>query len=204
MRNRHSIQRKITLLSALLFLFPICVQASEQVSDEHEADRKALLKLLAVVETAINKNEISTLLPYLDENVVITHQNAHVARGKEEVVSYNEKMTKGPDAVIKKLTTTATNGGPAYFHGDDVAIGYGTAVDHVVLKSGMEFILDVAWSATLIKKDGVWMAAAIHFSTNVMDNAILNKARGLAWWTGGIGILLGLMFGWFLRSRKRS
>ncbi|MEN8180079.1 MAG: hypothetical protein ABFS39_15865 [Pseudomonadota bacterium] len=113
-------------------------------------------------------------------------------------------MTKGPDAPIKKLTTQATIGGPAYFHGNDMAIGYGTAVDQVELQSGQSFSLDVAWSATLIKQQGIWKAAAIHFSTNVLDNAILRKVRNMIWWAGGGGILVGLVVGWLLGKRKRS
>ena len=113
-------------------------------------------------------------------------------------------MTKGPDAPIKKLTTKATIGGPAYFHGNDMAIGYGTAVDQVELKSGQGFSLNVAWSAALIKKEGIWKAAAIHFSTNVLDNAILRQVRKMIWWSGGGGIVLGLLIGWFFGIRKHS
>lgn len=196
----------ITALSIIfLTLFNASLPAFAEefgTADAHEADRVVLRKLLADIELAINENEISKLLPYLDENVVITHQNAHVARGKAEVVSYNEKMTKGPDAPIKKLTTKATIGGPAYFHGNDMAIGYGTAVDQVELKSGQEFSLNVAWSAALIRKEGIWKAAAIHFSTNVLDNAVLRQVRKMVWWSGGGGVVLGLVAGWFFGRRK--
>jgi hypothetical protein len=178
--------------------------AASALADPHEADRQALRDLLVEIERAINANDIASLLPYLDDNVVITHQNAHVAHGRQAVVSYNEKMTQGPDAPIKKLTTKATIGGPAYFHGDDTAIGYGTAVDQVELQSGQSFTLDVAWSATLIKRAGAWKAAAIHFSTNVLDNAILRQARKLIWWAAAGGVLLGLVVGWLLGRRRQA
>ena len=197
-------------ITTLITLFLVLLSASPPVfaevpvtADAHEADRLALRRLLADVELAINENEISKLLPYLDDNIVITHQDAHVVRGKEEVISYNEFMTKGPDAPIKKLRTKAAIGGPAYFHGNDTAIGYGTAVDQVELKSGQAFSLDVAWSATLIKKEGVWKAAAIHFSTNVLDNAVLRLVRNRIWWAGGGGLLLGLAVGWWFGKRHR-
>lgn len=176
--------------------------AAASSPDPHEADRLALRKLLKSVESAINVNKVETLLPYLDDNVVITHQNAHVAKGKAEVVSYNDKMTKGADAPIKKLTTVASIGGPAYFHGDNMAVGYGTAVDQIELRSGQSFSLDVAWTATLVKKEDTWKAAAIHFSTNVLDNAILRQVKTMAWWVGGGGLLLGLLIGWFIGRRK--
>jgi ketosteroid isomerase-like protein len=177
---------------------------TDSASDPHETDRLALRKLLKNVEIAINANQIETLLPYLDDNVVITHQNAHVAKGKDAVVSYNEKMTKGADAPIKKLTTTAKIGGPAYFHGDNMAVGYGTAVDQVELRTGQSFSLDVAWTATLVKKEGTWKAAAIHFSTNVLDNAILRQVKTMALWIGVGILLLSLLTGWiFGRCRTR-
>jgi len=194
------------LLSVIYFtLLAMPVFAGEsKMTDPHEADRKILRELLANVERAINENDISQLLPYLDDDIIITHQNAHVAKGKNEVIRYNEEMTKGPDAPIKKLTTKATHGGPAYFHGDDMAIGYGTAVDRVELNSGQTFTLNVAWTASLVKKQGTWKAASIHFSTNVLDNAILRKVRNTIWWIGGGGIVLGLVIGWLIGRRRRS
>ena len=194
----------LLVLQLIVFTFyPYPLPAEPTEADPHAADRQALRELLGKVEAAINENDIAKLRPYLDEKLVITHQNAHVARGIDEVIRYNEQMTKGPDAPIMKLTTKASIGGPAYFHGDNLAIGYGTAVDRIELRSGQAFSLDVAWSATLVKKEGTWKAAAIHFSTNVLDNAILRAVRKMVWWAAGGGILLGLLIGWLLGRRKR-
>jgi cellobiose-specific phosphotransferase system component IIC len=55
----------------------------------------------------------------------------------------------------------------------------------------------------VVKKDGVWKAASIHFSTNVLDNAILNRVRDMLWWIGGGGVLLGLVIGWLIGKRRR-
>ncbi len=197
--------RSILIICLSLFTAATSTLASTPATaDPYAESRQALRDLLVHVEQAVNANDIARLRPYLDEQVVITHQNAHVARGVDEIISYNKQMTQGPEAPIKKLTTKASIGGPAYFHGPDMAIGYGTAVDQIELKSGQAFSLDVAWSATLIRKEGVWKAAAIHFSTNVLDNAILRQVRQMIWWVGGGGILLGLLVGWVLGKRRRA
>lgn len=86
----------------------------------------------------------------------------------------------------------------------NTAIGYGTAVDQVELRSGQTFALDVAWTATLVRKGGTWKAAAIHFSTNLLDNAVLRKTRETAWWFGGGGVLLALLAGVILGRRSGS
>ncbi len=200
-----NMMRSSLALALILLTSSVAIIAEEHTPpDTHQADRQQLRKLLVDIEAAINANQVEKLLPYLDDNVVITHQNAHVVKGKDEVISYNKLMTQGSDAPIKKLTTKATIGGPAYFHGDNVAIGYGTAVDQVELASGQTFSLQVAWSTTLVKKAGVWKAASIHFSTNVMDNAVLRQLKKMLWWVGGGSLVLGLLIGGFIGSRKRK
>ncbi|MEN8180078.1 MAG: hypothetical protein ABFS39_15860 [Pseudomonadota bacterium] len=83
--RKHFYPSITTLFIIFLIFFntslPVFAEESG-AADTHEADRQVLRKLLADIELAINENEIAKLLPYLDDNVVITHQNAHVARGK--------------------------------------------------------------------------------------------------------------------------
>jgi len=188
---------KPVLFLTLFTVFTQGANAADSADTNHEQDRAMLRSLLADIEGAINRNDMVYLSQYLDDDVVITHQNAHVAKGKQAFIDYNRKMTQGPDAVIKKLSTKASIGGPAFFHGDNTAIGYGTSVDDIELTSGKKFRLDVAWTATLIKANEQWKAAAIHFSTNVLDNAILDATRQTIWWIGGGLAIAGLAIGWF-------
>lgn len=193
---------KVLTLSGLFTLSSHLVIAAESTDpDPYETDRQQMRNMLAEVERGINERDISLILNYMDDNVIITHQNAHVAKGKAEVKSYNEKMMSGPKATIKSLTTKASVGGPAIFHGDS-AIAYGTAIDNIELTSGKKFQLKVAWTASLVKKEGQWKASAIHFSTNALDNAILNMTRSYIWYGTGGGAVLGLILGWFFGRRK--
>lgn len=195
---------KSVLFVTFIAIFSQGAYAGDTTDLNHEQDRKMLRSLLVDIEDAINRNDMVYLSQYLDDDVVITHQNAHVAKGKQAFIDYNRKMTQGPDAVIKKLTTKASIGGPAYFHGDNTAIGYGTSIDDIELTSGKKFKLDVAWTATLIKTDEKWKAAAIHFSTNVLDNAILDATRKTFWWIGGGLAIAGLVIGWFAGRRSSA
>lgn len=195
---------KSVLFLAFITIFSQLAYAADSADTDHEQDRQMLRSLLTDIEDAINRNDMVYLSKYLDENVVITHQNAHVAKGRQAFIDYNRQMMQGPDAVIKKLSTKARIGGPAFFHGENTAIGYGTAVDDIELTSGTKFSLDVAWTATLIKSDDQWKAAAIHFSTNILDNAILDTTRQTIWWIGGGLGIAGLVTGWFAGRKSKA
>jgi len=166
--------------------------------DPHEEDRRALRVIFADIETGINKPDLELILRHLDEDVVITYQNAHVARGKDAVRAYNTQMIATADSPVKALTTKAVIGGPALFHAD-TAIGYGTTQDHMVLRTGQTIDLAAAWSSTLVKKNGLWKVAAIHFSTNVLDNGVLHSTQrmmiGAAIIATGIALLIGFVLG---------
>jgi hypothetical protein len=111
-------------------------------------------------------------------------------------------MIKGATPIVRKLTTTATLGGPAVFYGD-TAIAFGTTVDRFELTDGLDFTLNANWSTTVVKTDGQWRVAALHFSTNLFDNALLNAARRLAMYAAGGAFLLGIVLTWLV-MRKRG
>lgn len=194
--------------SAVPFLFVILSQSFSQFAlaeiDLRQDDRQQFRAMLVDIETGINTNNLNLVLQHLEQDVIITYQNGEVARGKEAVIAFNKRMMDGPDAVVKSLYTKAKVSAPALFYGD-TAIAYGISTDHMKLAGGLEFKLDAHWSTTLIKKQGTWKAAAIHFSTNVLDNEIVNKTKKMVWiagiGTGIVGLALGFLFG---RTRKNK
>ena len=135
----------------ILLSYSTLLAANTANLDPRDIDRQALRVIFADIETGINKADLELLLRHLDENVVITYQNAHVARGKDAVRAYNTQMIAGADSPVKSLTVRAAIGGPAIFHGD-TAIGYGTTQDHMELRTGQTIDLHAAWSSTLVKK----------------------------------------------------
>lgn len=199
----------ITLLFALsLLLFGMQARAANapalDPSGGRVEDRQQLRVLLDAMEAGVNKLDIEALLKLAQPDVVITWQNAEVSRGQEQVRAYYNRMVKGGAPIVRSLGTKATLGGPAVFYGD-TAVAYGTMVDRYELADGLDFTLNADWSTTVVKVDGQWKVAALHFSTNLFDNALLNAAKRVAWYAAGGAFLLGvLLTGLVMRLRRRA
>jgi len=171
-------------------------------SDPYAADREQMRAMLADVEAALNAHDFSQAARHLDENGVITYYNAEVTQGHEEGISYFNRMLKDAAAVVKEYSVTSEVSAPAVFHGD-TAVAYGTTEEHFKLAEGLEFVLNGRWSTTLQKKQDGWKIIALHFSSNLFDNPLLNNAKRLNWIVGGAafaaGILLMFIFGRVVR-----
>jgi len=172
--------------------------------DPHAADRTALKAMLADIEKALNDRNIQAALKHLHADVIITYYNAEVTRGHDEAVAYFNRMMEGAGAIVKAYSTEAEVGSPAVFLGD-TAVAYGTTTESYKLAAGLEFTLQGNWSTTVQKQDGQWMVRAIHFSTNLFDNPLLNNAQRMGWWTAGGGFVVGLVVMWIVgRVRRRA
>ena len=164
-------------------------------------DRQQLRVLLDRMEAAISALDIDAVLKLTQPEVIVTWQNAEVSRGQAQVRAYYDRMIKGGAPIVKRFSTKATLGAPAVFYGDS-ATAYGTTVDTYDLADGMSFTLNANWSTTIVKADGEWKVAALHFSTNLFDNALLDAAKRAAWIAGGAAFLVGLLVGWLVFRRR--
>ena len=167
-------------------------------------DRQQLRTLLDQMEAAIGNLDIEAALKLTQAEVIVTWQNDEVSRGHEQVRAYFNRMIKGSAPIVKKYSTKATLGGPAVFYGDS-AVAYGTNVDRYELAEGLDFTLNANWSTTIVKVDGQWKVAALHFSTNLFDNALLNAAKRITWYAAGAAFLVGALLTWLvLRLRRKQ
>lgn len=165
-------------------------------------DRQQLRTLLEQMEKAISALDIDGVLKLLQPDAIVTWQNAEVSRGHAQIKAYHERMIKGANPIVKKFSTKATLGGPAVFYSDS-AVAYGTTVDTFELTEGLSFTLNANWSATSVKVDGQWKVAALHFSTNLFNNPLLNNAKNMMWVAAGVAFVLGVIAGLLLmRMRK--
>lgn len=144
---------------------------------------------------AINSQDLNRLLNHLAPNVVVTFQNAEVARGRDGVRAYYDKMTKGPGALVQTYDTAVTVDELTILYGDDTGVAFGTSRDHFKLSSGAELTVDGRWTATLVRGEGRWMVASFHASANMFDNPILYKMKTTAYITALFGFVMGVIIG---------
>ena len=189
-------------LTLCLFLSFIAAPSLAQ-DDARQADRDAMLVILGGIEKALNDRDISAALEYMDENVIITFQDATVTQGPAAAEEYYNRMMEGAANIVDEFSTVADVSAPAIFHGD-TAVAHGTNIDTYVLARGLEFTLNANWSTTLQKRDDQWVVVALHFSTDLFDNSLLNKALRMNKIMGAGGVIVGLLLMWVVgRVRKK-
>lgn len=188
-------------LSVLLLLLGLSLSGQAQ---EREQDRAMMRDMLAEIEQALNDQDFEAILRHTHEDVVITYYNAEVTRGHAAAREYFERMIKGSNAVVKEYSTRGEVSAPAVFHGD-TAVAYGTTVENYKLAAGLEFTLNGRWSTTMLKVGDEWKVIALHFSSNLFDNPLLNNANRGVWISASVAfvvaVILMLIVG-RLRSRK--
>jgi len=182
-------------------------QATAAPEDPAHDELRALMKEFIAV---YNSGNLDKLVTYLDDNVVITWQNAHVDKSPQEVKAYFERMTKGPNRIVEKSSIAPEPDALSLLYNDSrTAVAYGHSNDHYKLRDGTEFDQNTRWSSTLVKKDGQWKVASVHISTNMFDNPVLNLAvKMTALWTGAIsgvvGMIVGFAISWVVGRRKKA
>lgn len=197
---------KIILIFVLAFgMFPYRLNAQSPLSASSSEDptHNELRMLRDGLINAMNKGDIEEQLKYLHPNVVITFQNAEVARGRNSVKAYYDKMTSGPNKIVKNFHASVNVDELTILYGDSTGISFGSSIESFKLTNGMNFDLKGRWTATLVKENGRWLIASLHASTNLFDNPLLNMAKKTFYWVGGLCLTLGLAIGWWI-SRKRK
>ncbi len=193
--------KKILLAICPLIAFAPMTGVAQE--DPHAADREALLVILSGIEDALNAQDLSGALQYLDDDIIITYQDSHVSQGLDGATEYYNRMMEGAARIVTEFSTEAAVGAPAVFHGD-TAVAFGTNVDRYVLARGLKMTLNANWSMAARKTDGEWKVIALHFSTNLFDNPLLNNSRRMSRIVGVIGVAVGLMLMWLIgRIRQR-
>jgi ketosteroid isomerase-like protein len=173
---------------------------------EESADRDQLRLLREALTEAVIKNDITTQLQFVHDDVVTTWQNNQVARGRDGLKKFMDEMNSGEDRVFQGYTVPPSTDDLAIMNGGTTAIAFGKSVPHYKYL-GREFDLENRWTATLVKKDGQWKIAAYHVSANMTDNPILNAALNSIVWAVIISLLIGLLVGIVgtkLLRKKRS
>lgn len=172
-----------------------------------EATHDALRAMRDGLLDAMSKGDIDRELSYFHPNTVITWHNAEVSRGRDGVREYMTRMLEGPNKIVKSFKAdvkvdelTILYGGDA----SDTGVSFGSAVEHFEMSSGRTFDLPARWSATLVKEGDTWLIASLHVSDNLFDNPLLNMARRMVWWAGGIALIIGLALGFILGRRRKA
>lgn len=188
-----------------MFLWTVALPAQPQAPPSNdEATHNELRALRDGLLDAVNKGDIDRQLTFLHPNVVMTAPNSEVSRGRDGVRAYRDKMMTGPQRIVESFHAEVDVDELTILYGGDTGISFGSAMQHYKLTSGMSLDVKTRWTATLVKENGHWLVASLHVSANLFDNPLLTMAKHLAYWAGGISLVVGLIVGLFLGKRRKS
>lgn len=154
------------------------------------------------VLAALNAGDFEKLLPLLTPGVVLTFQNAEVARGRAGVKSFLEQNTSGPAALVQSFRLEAKADAAPALYGDATAVLTGSAAETFRMANGKELALAGRWTATAVRTDGQWQLAALHTSTNLFSSPLIDSTKKAGRNASIASLLIGLFAGWIL-GRKR-
>ena len=172
--------------------------------DPHADDRKELLKIFREIEASINAQNVDRMVQQMAPDATVTWLNGEVSRGHAEIKAYYDRMVKGEKRILDKYTTAAKVAAPARFFGD-VAIADGTTEDEFFPVARGPFRLSSQWTSTSAKIDGQWKVVALHLSSNVFTNPLMDEAKAAVWYAATGCLAGGFILGWIMaRMRRRK
>lgn len=177
--------------------------AASAVPEDQASEVERIHALLHEIEEATNTRDIQRLLRHATDDIVMLSKNGETLVGKAAVDAYVNKMLSAAGPVLTGMHTRVIQDGPPLIHGA-VAMAHGTSDDAYEFQGGMRLAIVTSWSATLVRQDGEWRIASLHFSFNLFDNPLLNAARFSVIVASGIGLVCGLLTGvLYMRRRVR-
>ena len=191
-------------LCALILAAAACGAAGAAEPDPHAADRKALIAVFREIEAGINEQNVERMIAQMHPDATVTWLNGEISRGHDAIRSYYQRMVKCERRYLDKYTTAAKVDAPARFYGEGtVAVADGSAQDEFVPVGRAPFGLDSRWTATSARIGGEWKVVALHLSTNVFTNPLMDEAKRAAIYAGAGGAAGGLLLGWLIGRRRR-
>ena len=178
----------------------VCGAAGQKAGAAEDPAHNELRALRTEVIDAISKGDIDRVMGRVHTNVVITWQNNEVCRGHQGLREFFNRM--GRDT-FKGYTVPPTPDELTILYGGDTGVSFGETVAQYKLL-GKDFELKSRWTATLVKEDGRWLLAGYHVSMNVLDNPLLNAAKGGLYWAAGGALAAGLILGLVLGKRRKA
>lgn len=196
----------------LIWVGGLCLAAAPAMTappDGEDPAHEELRALFRGVMGAYDKGDWDELVSYMDDDVVVTWQNAVVTKSPQKVKAYFLEMLHGPQRRVDQIQIKPQVDELTHLYGN-MGVAFGSSEDSYKLRDGMEFTQNTRWTATVVRKNGRWKIASVHISTNMFDNPVLSIAvRKTALWVGGMAGVLGLALGglltWLaLRRRHRG
>jgi len=166
-------------------------------------DHAALRGILENGVEALNKRKFDVIAANVHPNfTIITVDNGkHV--GLDAFKKYYLGLFEGPGAILKNFQTKAIADEETRFIDANTGLVYGTSEDVYTFADGDVRTMQTRWSALTQKDAGGWKLVSVHFSTNLLDNPVLDGVKSFYKKVAVGAALLGLLLGGLLVALLR-
>jgi uncharacterized protein (TIGR02246 family) len=172
-------------------------------TEGRKTDHDALRALMVKSAQALNTRNLDALAGIARNDLtVITVDNQKLV-GLEALKKYYAGLFEAPSAIVAKLEVKPTADDLTRFLTDTSGVVYGTSDDIYDFKDGDRRTMKSRWSAVVMKDGDAWKLVNVHFSANVLDNPVLDAAKGYAKKVAIIAAIVGIVVGGLLMALLR-
>lgn len=158
------------------------------LAGSRDADHDALRALKQSIVAAINQQDVAALLTCFTKEFVFTTIDQRVITDEQGILNYYNEMLHSPDAQIVDMEVALEADDLTHFTDENTGYCVGTSAETYTLKDGKIFRMQARWTATLVKENGEWKAAAVHVGVNILDNPVLAAKSLTVWQKLGIAL----------------
>lgn len=200
------IRKLCSILVAALALGGVA-SAQTAPAEERKADHDALRAILAKSAEALNTRKLESVADVVHPGfTVITVDNQKLV-GLDALKKYYAGLFDGSNAVLSKLEVKPVADELTRFVSETSGVVYGVSDDTYTFRDGDVRTMKTRWSAVVQRDGEAWKLVNVHFSANLLDNPMLDAAKGYAqrmmWVAGAVGLVLGALLVTMLRRRPR-
>jgi hypothetical protein len=171
----------IVLLAIVIGNFP-----SSALADVGQGDIDAIIRTREIALEALNTRNFTKIDPYLHPQFIITTVDNQVFHTTSEFEKYwNQQFSSTIENIKMQLQGETIR----TFLSPEIDVAAGGAITTFSFKDGKSANMTLRWTAVLQKLEDKWMIQSLHFSSNLLDNPVLNAARQL---NKTLGVAAGL------------
>jgi ketosteroid isomerase-like protein len=189
--------------SALLVLV-IWNLPQSALADVNPQEINAIIRTRDIALQALNTRDFAKIQPYLHPNFTITTVDNQIFH---EVPEFEKYWNQQFSSSIKDIKMQLKGDTLRTFLTPDIDVASGEAIASFSFKDGKAADMALRWTAVLQKLQDKWTIQSLHFSSNLLNNPVLNAAqqlgRILAVAAGVGGFLLGAVTMLLLRRRTK-
>ena len=157
------------LLVLVIWNVPQCAWA-----EASQEDINAIIRTREMALEAINTRDFSKIEPYLHPTFTITTVDNQVFHKVQDFENYwNQQFSTS----IEKIKMTLQVDTPRRFLSPEIAVSYGDAIATFYFRDGNTRNMAMRWTGVLQKFQEKWTIQSLHFSSNLLNNPVLNGTK---------------------------